>query len=322
MYSSLLNCELLKIHKEPLSKLPLNKIPIITSTDHEINKLTDIIVGVEFLEEHNPNNKFQLKFYDNDMGCKVPLFTQKIIYNQPIKFQTLQFPARSAYNTKISLHVCNIAERMAMKLKANLLTYTLPQHLQVTLLKTPQQYLLPNGSGIRIYNGYTNFIISSSFSNSSLFKVNNYLIRLYYAKKIKHALLTNCYPVKKIYSTIEPSLCQKIVNFIDSVNDIEELDEEELQDKIFSAIATTITTDSELSLNCYKYEADETINNSESSEKSTTALVNLTDAKYIFQSRTKQFTLKQGDLLRIPPSIPYKLISPKDTDKYLLEIRY
>lgn len=323
MYSSLLNCELLKIHKEALSNLSLNKIRIRTSTDHEINLLSDIIVGVEFLEEHNPNNKFQLKFYDNDMRYMIPLFTQKIVYNKPIKFQTLQFPATAAYNTKLSLHVCNIAGRMAIELKANLLTYILPQHLRATLIKTPQQYLLPNGSGIHIYNGYTNFIISSNFSNSSLFKVNNYLIRLYYAKKIKQALINYCYPVKVKQSAVEQSLCKKIVAFIDSADEIDEKSEEALQDEIFSSIATTIVTDSELALNCYKYESDETVNSSESSEKkSTTALVNLTDTKYLFQSRTQQFTLKQGDLLSIPPSTPYKLLLPKDTDKYFLEIRY
>lgn len=318
MYSSLLNCELLKIHKEQLSKLALNRVPIVTGCSTKINELTDIIVGVEFKNEHNTANKFQLKFYDNDMGCYVPIFTQKILYNQPIKFHTLQFAARAAYNTKIEIHVCNIAERMSIEIKAELLTYTLPQHLRATLLKVPQHYLLPNGSGIRINNGYTNFIISSHFSNNSLFRVNNYLIRLYYAKKIKQFLLAHCYPVKVTQSALKIALCQKIITFIDSAEEVEEESEEVLQDEILSMISLETVNDPVL--NCYKYESDETVESG--GRESIILLVNLTETKYLFQSRTQQFSLKQGDLLSVPKTTPYKIISPQDTNKYLLEISF
>ena len=181
-----------------------------------------------------------------------------------------------------------------------------------------EQYLLPNGSAIRIFDGYTTFIITSTYSNSSLFKVNNYLIRLYYTKKIKNFFIKYCYPVKVNRSVVSLPLCQKIISFIDSANDVEEEDEEVLQDEILSSILfdPTLTP----LINCYKYNSDEMIQNDGVPDQ-TVKLVNISDTKYIFQSRTQQFTLYRGDLIFLPPSASYKLISPQNVDKYLLEIR-
>lgn len=51
-------------------------------------------------------------------------------------------------------------------------------------------------------------------------------------------------------------------------------------------------------------------------------LLNLTDQKYIFQSRSQRFSVKQGDLLLIPSEVPYKMVSPIDVEKYILQIKY
>lgn len=309
--TSFVNCHMLKIHNSvisDISKVEYKKFWLEPDILFDPRIIYDLVIGV-YLPYNDKPNRFELKTVDN-----FHILTQTIKDDQPTPFYSFLFPSVAAYNTRLIF-------TLEHKTPFMFLTLSLPEKVKETLINTPQQYQLPNNNFITMAYGD---ILSTKLKQSqlvkykNLYKINNYLSRLYYAKKIKEQMIRTFYPVKIYKKVIHPALLYDIVKYIDDEENQDDDEDDIVENYIEREIRVLIPKTTYIS--CARYDPDEEINKV-STDDTNTMIVNLSDQPYKFQSRSLFFTLDQGDGLFLNPNLPYQLIYPTDCNKYIMEIR-
>lgn len=310
--TSFVNCHMLKLHNSiisDISKVKYKKVWIKPDMLFDPLIILDLVIGIQ-LPYNNKPNRFELKTVNN-----YNILTQTIKDDQPTPFYSFLFPSVSVYNTKVIFTLENNTPCI-------FLTIPLPKKVKETLIKIPQQYRLPNNNFIMMaYGDIIGFkqIKSSNIKYSNIYKINNYLSHLYYAKKIKKQMIKSLYPVKIKKKIIHPALLYDIIKYIDDEENQDDDEDDIVENYIEREIKILIPKTTYIS--CARYNSDEEIKK-ESADNINTLIINLSNQSYKFKSRSLTFTLNQGDGILLNPNLPYKLIYPINCNKYIMEIRY